>query len=113
MGGNMNKTILALILLSIAWSHGVSGLDFSRELNRQKRVVKVGYRAPPKSMAHFLRHYPECRKWWGDARSQCNLNVAKREYSLYQLNLKQKRTPQSQMVNGEFQVSLEKRKPDL
>lgn len=109
----MGKYYVWVLLITIMSQSPVAfGLDFDREIRKSERSVKVGYRRPPKTLASFLKHYPECRDLEGKNRLMCNQSVAKERYHVYfqawQLQERQ-RLQVSSVDTGDMAVQLEKR----
>lgn len=100
---------VSAIVTASLMSVSVSALDFDKEIAKQQRAVKVKYKKPPKSMAHFLHQYDECKTKRGASRSVCNNQEAKKRYNAYRLAWEERQRRDVAMSTGEFQISLEKK----
>ncbi len=105
-------TLTRLMMLSFAFVLGLPSalaLDFDREIARQRKTVKVKYKRAPKSIAHFMHQYTQCKPFYGLKRSRCNVDEAKRHYNAYRVRWDEKQRQQAAMTTGDFQISLERK----
>jgi hypothetical protein len=99
---------LLVVILIFFTSLPLAALDFEKEIHRNERQVKVTYKRPPKQMSHFLRHYSLCNRHFGNERTLCNVNEAKRQYAAYRQEWDE-RQREVAMTTGEFQIQLERK----
>lgn len=100
------------LVIAAVMSAPTAGLDFDKEIAKQQRSVRVKYKKPPKSLAHFLHQYAECKGKRGARRTVCNNQAAKRRYNAYRVAWEEKQRRNVAMSTGDFQISLEKKDRD-
>ena len=108
----MGKDFVWIVLMILLGRSTVShALDWEKEIRRQERSVKVQYRKPPRTLASFLRHYPQCKDLLGERRLRCNQSVAKERYHSYfqAWQLQERQRQVSSVETGDMAVQLEKR----